>query len=508
MSEGMTIDDKLYAELRKLAAPQPLCLFNSRGDFVEVFRRSEFKFIVPAGFFAGAGVDLRGRVFPAGEANTMPDAAGVVLPSLYPVQQQVVAELRASARVRARERRPLYTTLHLACGFGKTVMTSYLIGVHKRRAVVCVPNKMLLSQWRDAIEKLNVSYYVSSDGVSRLLRVLQGASYSVLVVVNKHFSNDRFCRLVRDKYDVFVLDESHTYNLMNLTAMTRFLSFYPPRICYFLTATPRTSNRIYCNSVVNATKFSTLTKEVRVCNAFFPPYSSPRVREFIAKLESPGNKYHIFTEKALAEDAPRNAAIVSTLADAYRARVSNRIIVITKLRAHMMALFSALTEALGPDDVFLGDAQSRHVSGVVERLRTAERFVFVSTLYYAGTGLDIPSLDSLASCHAVMNHMQAEQLVGRICRETEQPRRVLYVFPTTGVAAIKNIVGLFAQRLVNLATQKLGFTQIPPVKVCGGERARRALPEEVRRSPSLPPFARARGDRFNSSTIPRRRRAR
>uniref|UniRef100_A0AAU7E0X4 DNA helicase n=1 Tax=Rousettus bat poxvirus TaxID=3141933 RepID=A0AAU7E0X4_9POXV len=487
MSEGMTIDDKLYAELRKLVGAQPLCLFNSRGDFVEVYRRSEFKFVVPVGFFAGAGVDMRGRSFPPGDANAMVDAAGLSLPSLYPIQKQVLAELRASIRARTREHRPLYTTLHLACGFGKTVMTSYLIGMHRRRAVVCVPNKMLLSQWRDALAKLNVSCYVSSEGVARLLRVLRDASYNVLVVVNKHFANERFCRLVRDKYDVFVLDESHTYNLMNLTAMTRFLSFYPPRICYFLTATPRAANRVYSNCVINITKFSTLTKEVRVCAPFFQPYSTPRVREFVAKLDSPGNKYHIFTEKALAEDAPRNAAIVATLADAFRQRASNRIIVITKLRAHMVALFEALSAALGRDYVFLGDAQSRHVAEIVAELRKMERFVFVSTLFYAGTGLDIPSLDALAPCHAVMNSMQAEQLIGRICRETEHPHRVLYVFPTTGVTAIKNIVGLFVQRLVNLATQKLGFAHVPPLKACGGESARHALPAEVRQSP--PPRA-------------------
>nr|WQH58072.1 MAG: MC123R [Molluscum contagiosum virus] len=458
MSGFLAMDDKLYADLKKLAGAQPLYLFTERGDFVEVARRSEFRFRVPAGFFAGEGVALRGQQFPAGSAR-MPDAAQLRLPSLYPAQQQVVAELRAIAKACAREQRPLYVTLHLACGFGKTVTASYLLGTHRRRAVVCVPTKMLLAQWGAALAALRVSVYVSGEGVRKLMAVLRTRDFSVLVVVSKHFADPGFCALVHERYDVFVLDESHTYNLMNLTLMTRFLSFFPPRICYFLSATPRAANRVYCNRVVNVTKFSALRKTVRVLSTFFPPFSNARIREFVQRLDSVHNKYHIYTEKALAEDAPRNASIVAATAAAFERRDAERVLLITKLRSHMLGMHAALIARLGAQHVFLGDAQSRHTTEIVRELRASERFVFVSTLFYSGTGLDIPHLDTLVVCHAVMNHMQAEQLLGRICRETEQPRRTVYVFPTTSVREIKNMVGLFAQRFITLATQKLGFTQ-------------------------------------------------
>ncbi|DBA38457.1 TPA_asm: MC123R [Molluscum contagiosum virus] len=458
MSGFLAMDDKLYTDLKKLVGAQPLYLFTARGDFVEVARRSEFRFRVPAGFFAGEGVALRGQQFPAGSAR-MPDAAHLRLPRLYPAQQQVVAELRAIAKACAREQRPLYVTLHLACGFGKTVTASYLLGTHRRRAVVCVPTKMLLAQWGAVLAALRVSVYVSGEGVRKLMSVLRTRDFSVLVVVNKHFADPGFCALVHERYDVFVLDESHTYNLMNLTLMTRFLSFFPPRICYFLSATPRAANRVYCNRVVNVTKFSALRKTVRVLSTFFPPFSNARIREFVQRLDSVHNKYHIYTEKALAEDAPRNASIVAVTAAAFEHRDAHRVLLITKLRSHMLGMHAALSARLGAQHVFLGDAQSRHTPEIVCELRASERFVFVSTLFYSGTGLDIPHLDTLVVCHAVMNHMQAEQLLGRICRETEQPRRTVYVFPTTSVREIKNMVGLFAQRFITLATQKLGFTQ-------------------------------------------------
>ncbi|QHW16511.1 MC123R [Molluscum contagiosum virus] len=458
MSGFLAMDDKLYADLKKLVGAQPLYLFTARGDFVEVARRSEFCFRVPAGFFAGEGVPLRGQQFPAGSAR-MPDAAHLRLPRLYPAQQQVVAELRAIAKACAREQRPLYVTLHLACGFGKTVTASYLLGTHRRRAVVCVPTKVLLAQWGAALAALRVSVYVSGEGVRKLMAVLRTRDFSVLVVVNKHFADPGFCALVHERYDVFVLDESHTYNLMNLTLMTRFLSFFPPRICYFLSATPRAANRVYCNRVVNVTKFSALRKTVRVLSIFFPPFSNARIREFVQRLDSVHNKYHIYTEKALAEDAPRNASIVAATAAAFERLDAKRVLLITKLRSHMLGMHAALSARLGAQHVFLGDAQSRYTPEIVRELRASERFVFVSTLFYSGTGLDIPHLDTLVVCHAVMNHMQAEQLLGRICRETEQPRRTVYVFPTTSVREIKNMVGLFAQRFITLATQKLGFTQ-------------------------------------------------
>ncbi|QGN68118.1 DNA helicase [Equine molluscum contagiosum-like virus] len=496
MSEFLPIDDKLYAELKKLVGAHPLCLFTSDGAFVEVFRKSEFLFRVPVGFFAGAGVALRGRVFPAAGA-LMADAGALRLPKLYPAQQQVVAALRARAKVCARERRPLYVTLHLACGFGKTVMASYLIGAHRRRAVVCVPNKMLLAQWGAALAALRVRVHVSGEGVSRLLPLLRAQDFSVLVVVNKHFANAAFCALVHARYEVFVLDESHTYNLMNLTLMTRFLSFHPPRICYFLTATPRPGNRVYCNYVVNVTKFSALRKQLRVVSPFFAPYSSARVREAVQRLDSAGNKYHIYTEKALAEDEPRNAAILAAVGAAYEARAVQRVLVITKLRAHMRALHAGLLARFGAEQVFLGDAQDKQTAAVVRQLRELDRFLFVSTLFYSGTGLDIPTLDALVVCHAVMNSMQAEQLLGRICRETEQTQRTVYVFPTTSVREIKNLVGMFTQRFISLATQKLGFVRVPDDAPDARERAkgeRAELPPTGEASKQSAPAARPEKD--------------
>ncbi|CCD83290.1 transcript release/DNA helicase [Squirrelpox virus] len=457
MSVYTEIDDKLFSELRNLVGEQQLNLFTQKGELTEVFQGSSFRFLVPVGFFAASRYPPRGRRFRR-PANPMPDAEKVSVPELYPVQRRVVEEVEAAAKRKAREGRPPYVTLHLACGFGKTVTACHLIAKHRLRAVVCVPNKMIIPQWRAAVEATGASHLVSVDGVSSLLRELRTVTPSVLVVVSRHFGNEEFCRLVDERYDVLVVDESHTHNLMNNTAMARFLAFHPPRVCYFLTATPRAVNRVYCNDVINVTKLSTLRKTLRVSNAYFEPFSTPRVRAIVRMLDSPQNKYHIYTEKALVEDAPRNAEIVRTVADEFAAGAINRVLVIAKLRSHMLAIYNALVERFGEDVVALGDAQNRKTPERVRDIRGRARFIFVSTLFYSGTGLDIPSLDSLVVCVGVMNAMQAEQLLGRVCRDTaDHANRTVFVFPTTAIREIRSVVGLFAQRLVALATQKLGF---------------------------------------------------
>ncbi|ASC55551.1 DNA helicase-like protein [Seal parapoxvirus] len=461
MFRGVQVDDKLYAYLKNLAGHhRPLCLFRDNGEFTEVFSGSVFKFVLPVGLFADLRVRDRGTVFPR-----LRDAAkmrGVnlstnTLPSLYPNQRIVVDEVLAARDQMLAAGRPVYITLHLACGFGKTLTACHLIATHGRRTVVCVPNRMLIPQWRAAVAELRVPFAVSHDGAASLLRSGELERAMVAIVVSRHFANDDFCRAVSRQFDVLVLDESHTYNLMNNTAVTRFLAKYPPPTCYFLTATPRLANRIYCNRVVNVSVISKLLKVVRVIDAFFEPFSTPRIRNMARSLDSPQNKYHVFTEKILSEDVHRNRLIVDTVARAFENGVSQRILVLTKLRNHMVDLHTALAARLGAEKVCLGDAKNKKTPEIARALRNCDRFVFVSTVFFSGTGLDLPNLDALAVAAAVLNKMAMEQIIGRVCRESHANARTLYVFPNSSVRAIRDIVSVFAQRLVALATDSLGF---------------------------------------------------
>ncbi|WOC35525.1 DNA helicase [Equine parapoxvirus] len=462
MFTGTRIDDKLYAYLKNMVgAARPLCLFRDNGEFVEVERGSSFKFALPAGLFA----DL--RVKPAAPLPALRDSArmqGVdlgenTLPSLYPNQRIVVDEVAAARDQLLAAGRPVYVTLHLTCGFGKTLTACHLIATHARRAVVCVPNRMLVPQWRAAVAELRVPFVVSCAGASALLRSGHLDSAMVAVVVSRHFANDAFCRAVSRRFDVLVLDESHTYNLMNNTAVTRFLARYPPPMCFFLTATPRPCNRVYCNRVVNVAVVSRLAKVVRVVDAFFEPYSTPSIRAMARSLEGPQNKYHVLTEKILAEDVHRNRLIADTVAAAFLAGDVRRVLVLTKLRNHMLALHAALADRLGAEHLCLGDAKDRRTPENTRALRERERFVLVSTVFFAGTGLDLPNLDSLAVAAGVLNRMAMEQVIGRICRESHAGDRVLFVFPDSSVRAVRDVVSAFAARLAGLATDSLGFVR-------------------------------------------------
>ncbi|AOP31616.1 DNA helicase [Skunkpox virus] len=456
----LKMEYNLYAELKRMAGGQPISLFNEHGDFVEVEHGSSFKFLIPKGFYSSMSVktNLQLETLTTTD-NKITSINPTNAPKLYPLQRKVVSEVISNMRKMIELKRPLYITLHLACGFGKTITTCYLMATHGRKTVICVPNKMLIHQWKTQVEAVGLEHKISIDGVSSLLKDLKTQSPDVLIVVSRHLTNDAFCKYINKHYDLFILDESHTYNLMNNTAVTRFLAYYPPMICYFLTATPRPANRIYCNSVVNVAKLSDLKKTINVVDSFFEPYSTDNIRHMIKRLDGPSNKYHIYTEKLLSVDEPRNQLILNTLVEEFKSGSINRILVITKLREHMVFFYERLLDIFGSEIVFLGDAQNRRTPEIVKSIKELNRFIFVSTLFYSGTGLDIPSLDSLFICSAVINNMQIEQLLGRVCRETELLDRTVYVFPSTSIKEIKYTIGNFLQRIISLSVDKLGFKQ-------------------------------------------------
>ncbi|QQG31597.1 DNA helicase [Swinepox virus] len=455
MSICSVIDYNLYKEIKKVISTNQLFLFNYKKEFVEVPLESSMKFLIPPGLFSST-IPL---IYPF-ENNTTINytrTASIILPELYPIQKRVVSEVIRSMRKKILEKRPLYITLHLACGFGKTITASYLIAMHKRRTIICLPNKMLASQWKHVIESTKLSYIVSLDGVQQLMKILMTESADVLIIINRHLTNEDFCKKIYTDYDTFILDESHMYNLMNNTAVTRFLTFYPPRICYFLTATPRSYNRIYCNDVINVLKYSELKKTIKVIDYFFDQYSSESIRNMVKKVNHTDNKYHVYTEKILSEDRKRNELIVDTIISEFNSDTIKRVIIVTKLRKHMLFFYDKLVQEFNNDLVYIGDAKNKSTPDIVKNIRERDKFIFISTVHYAGTGLDIPSLDSLFICCAVMNTIQIEQLFGRICRDYMHQNRTVYLFPSTSIKEIKHLIGFFTQKIITVAIEKLGF---------------------------------------------------
>ncbi|ABJ09032.1 DNA helicase [Nile crocodilepox virus] len=455
MSRYVVIDDKLYSAIRSLIGIKELYLFNSDGDFVEVHKRSGFRFLIPVGYYTSLAVPAD-REYDYGD-NDLPPDQRPRLPELRPAQRRVVAEIARLEKLKRLERRPLYTLLHLACGFGKTVTASFLIGSHAKRAVVVLPNKLLSAQWEEVVARLGVPYAASYEGVSKLLPRLRDRDYAVLLVIDRHFTNKEFCRLVHERYDVFVLDESHTYDLMRNTAMTRFLTFYPPRIAYFLTATPRQSNALFCNERVNVTVASSLRRHLRVVKEYYcREYRTPKMAAYLARLDSPANKYHVITEKAIAEDRYRNETIVKTLAEHYAAGSVDAVLVITRTREHMFRLRDGIAALVDPASVFVGDAEKRETAETLQALQTRERFVLVSTLSYSGTGMNLPGLDALFYTVAVSNSRNIEQALGRILRDGPRKDRYLFVFPVTSVRRLAGCLEGHTARVEHVARQ-LGF---------------------------------------------------
>ncbi|QHR82650.1 DNA helicase-transcription elongation factor [Brazilian porcupinepox virus 1] len=457
MSICSYIDNELYIEMMKIINEPVLFLFNTEKEFIEVRPRSSFKFLIPIGLFSKDIKLIKNIEFKLTNYVCNPD--NVKLPVLYPLQKKVVKDVLYFMKKNLNNKRSMYTTIHLSCGFGKTIITCYLIATHKRKTIICLPNKMLINQWVSAIKLTNLSYILSLDGATQLLKQLEKKSADILLIVTRHLSNEIFCKKIYSEYDIFVLDESHMYNLMNNSAITRFLIFYPPKICYFLTATPRQSNRLYCNNIINISKVSNLKKIVKVYDHFFDSYYTDSIKQMIKRLNNK-NTYHIYIEKILSEDYPRNKFIIDKITEEFNNNSINRVILVTKLRTHMMFFYSKLIDIFNKDLIYLGDAKDRNTPNIINLIKQKERFIFISTTNYAGTGLDIPRLDSLIVSCVVMNSMQIEQLFGRICRENSDIfNRIIFLFPNTSIREIRHIVGLYNQKMLTLSIDKLGFVR-------------------------------------------------
>lgn len=121
---------------------QPLSLFNEDGDFVEVEPGSSFKFLIPKGFYASPSVKTS-LVFETLTTtdNKITSINPTNAPKLYPLQRKVVSEVVSNMRKMIESKRPLYITLHLACGFGKTITTCYLMATHGRKPSFAYPIK-------------------------------------------------------------------------------------------------------------------------------------------------------------------------------------------------------------------------------------------------------------------------------------------------------------------------------------------------------------------------------
>lgn len=143
----LKMEYNLYAELKKMTCGQTISLFNEDGDFVEVEPGSSFKFLIPKGFYSSPCVKTS-LVFKTLTTtdNKITSINPTNAPKLYPLQRKVVSEVVSNMRKMIELKRPLYITLHLACGFGKTITTCYLMTTHGRKTIICVPNKMLIHQ--------------------------------------------------------------------------------------------------------------------------------------------------------------------------------------------------------------------------------------------------------------------------------------------------------------------------------------------------------------------------
>jgi superfamily II DNA or RNA helicase len=87
------------------------------------------------------------------------------------------------------------------CGFGKTYLGTYLIGNHKKPALIVCHTKLLAYQWLGVLKKhvSGTEIGLVGDGVENIQPITVGIYKSLLTRLDK----------LQDKFEVMIVDESH-----------------------------------------------------------------------------------------------------------------------------------------------------------------------------------------------------------------------------------------------------------------------------------------------------------
>lgn len=87
------------------------------------------------------------------------------------------------------------------CGFGKTYLGAYLIGNHRKPALIVCHTKLLAYQWKEVLDRhiKGTKIGMIGDGIEDIQPITVGIYKSLLTRLEK----------LKDKFEVMIVDESH-----------------------------------------------------------------------------------------------------------------------------------------------------------------------------------------------------------------------------------------------------------------------------------------------------------
>lgn len=437
---------------------------------------NEYIYNIPIGYYSNPKVynKLKSKYYKT-DNHPLPENTDYENIKLLPEQEEIINKvLKEEKRLKNI---PTSILLKLECGFGKTIVASYLTYILNGKTFIIVTAKSLIKQWIETYEKClpNLKVLGSTEGVEILLKKKEYITADVLIFPDKHLKNLTFINFLIDNFSICFVEEAHLYNMFNNTFLSNFLTFNQINHTFALTATPKPELSLFYGSTIQLKNEENFRKKKRLVKTLYIVDSKYELKnndkknyELIQKCIEDEKKIiakykdrskiskkdnmliATFRTRAISLEVPRIDFITDNIIKSFKDKDNSRIIVLTTLRNEMSTVFNTLKHKLSNDKtienideiLFKGDVQDKilPMNQIIEKIKNLKKFIFVTTKQASGVGLDIPSLNILHITFITSNMLNIQQYAGRVERNTNEKDRAIYIYKATSIRNYENII--------------------------------------------------------------------
>lgn len=396
--------------------------------------------------------------------------------------------------------KPQHITFNLPCGFGKTVLTTYLSLIYGFKTFVIINRKILMPQWSKIFRLAGLNVYCSYFGIKSLLNKLslnidendlndeseyiinvedseeiikdmkiQSKSdldiknMDVLIFPDKHLKNKEFSKYLSDNFSICIIDETHTYNLMNSSYLCYFLSHYYIKYVFSLSATPKINNRLFFGYEIslNPVSYSKYITSQNIEKKYIEVIKltssiiqiTPDIRFYLSsynKKELTNNKLGLITKlnyfnHLLRLDTYRNNFIIENIVNNYTN--TTKAIAIFSLLEHIDYFYNILKNKI--NNVF--KISSENAIKTKNLFEPLDNFLVLATDKMLSVGYDLSSLNTIHIISGINNETNLIQTSGRLERKDKNRNKVIKTIFSYNYISYKdsNIINKFKSLIHN-----------------------------------------------------------
>ncbi len=460
MSIQLTIDNKIIIPADRLPADladqvrKDLTLLNPKWEenekhgrwnnerkYLRYFKERNGVILAPRGYAAQLQRELNERRIPFTiNDKTLSVPANIRFRGkLFPYQLNALKD--------ALSRR--FSSISVPTGGGKTVISCALMATRKERALVIVPTKVLLYQWKDRIEQF-IDIQEGDIGLIGDGHKEMGALITVGIVNSLYRCADELAGL----FGNIVCDEAHRTPSRTFTEV---LARFNSRYCFGASATRYRRDGLtrlitfYCGEQVHHIAPQALVAINRISSSRLVPH----VTEFDYPFEPDQYQAMLST---LIHDYRRNNLIVDTVVA--EARESDGISLVVSDRVEHISTLHTMVQGHGvPVALLVGSMRKRERENVMKRLEEGSVKVLFATASLIGEGFDLADISQLHLASPVKYHGRVIQYAGRALRAKEGKVALIHDYIDQRIGVLRNS---FKSRIYAYNQIGVEMKDIPP----------------------------------------------